>query len=58
MAYWQLGQKDKAKEQMGGLRKTMKQPRWANDEEAQGFLREAEELIEGKPPERMEKTRD
>jgi WD40 repeat protein len=45
----QLGKKDEAKAALGRLRELMKQSRWAKDIEAQGFLREAEELIEGKP---------
>jgi hypothetical protein len=48
MARHQLGNKDEAKATLGRLRETMKQPRWAQDAEAAGFLREAEELIEGK----------
>jgi hypothetical protein len=35
------------------LRETPKPPRWPNDAEAQGFLREAEELSEGKPAEKQ-----
>jgi hypothetical protein len=49
MAQRKLGKEDDAKATLGVLRKVMKQARWANDAEAQGFLREAEELIEGKP---------
>jgi hypothetical protein len=49
MAQHQLGKKDEAKATLDRLRKVMKQPRWVNDSEATGFLREAEELIEGKP---------
>jgi hypothetical protein len=48
MAQHQLGKKDEAQATLGRLREVMKQPGWANDAEAQGFLREAEELIEGK----------
>ncbi len=58
MAHWQLGQKEKAREQMARLREAMNDPRWGNDEDSKGFLREAEELIEGKLPERMEKAKD
>ena len=48
MAQHQLGKKDDAETTLGRLREVMKQPAWANYAEAQGFLREAEELIEGK----------
>jgi WD40 repeat protein len=48
MAQHQLGKKDEAKTTLARLREAMKQPRWANNAEAQGFLREAEEFIEGK----------
>jgi hypothetical protein len=49
MAQHQLGKKAEAKATLSRLREAMKQPGWANDAEAQGFLREADELIEGKP---------
>jgi WD40 repeat protein len=48
MARHQLSKKDEAKATLGRLREVMKQPRWAKDAEVAGFLREAEELIEGK----------
>jgi WD40 repeat protein len=48
MTQHQLGQKDEAKATLIQLRKVMKQPSRAKDAEAQGFLREAEERIEGK----------
>jgi hypothetical protein len=48
MAQHQLGKKDEAKTTLGRLRDAMKLPRWFKDAEAVGFLREAEELIEGK----------
>jgi tetratricopeptide (TPR) repeat protein len=48
MAQQQLGKKDEAKATLGRLREVMKQPNRAKDAEAVGFLREAEELIEGK----------
>ena len=48
MAQHQLGKKDEAKATFGRLREVMKQPRWTQDAESVGFLREAEELIEGK----------
>jgi WD40 repeat protein len=49
MAQTQLGRKVDAKKILDQLRVLMRQPFWAEDAEAQGFLREAAELIEGKP---------
>jgi hypothetical protein len=49
IAQHQLRNKDEAKTTLGRLREGMQQPRWVEDAEAQGFLREAQELIEGKP---------
>jgi WD40 repeat protein/serine/threonine protein kinase len=46
MARFRLGQQQDAQALLAQLRQIMKQPRWAKDEEAQHFLREAEELIE------------
>src|SRR5262249_4864788 len=51
MAQHQLRKQDEAKEAHGRLREVMKQSGWAKDAESQGFLREAEELIEGKAAE-------
>jgi hypothetical protein len=48
MAQHQFGKKDEAKATQARLRDLMKQERWAKDAEVQGFLREAEEMIEGK----------
>ena len=48
MARFRLGQKQDSQSLLTQLRQIMKQPRWAKDEESQRFLREAEELIEGK----------
>jgi hypothetical protein len=48
MAQHRLGQKDKARATLTRLHEAMKAPRWGNDAEVQGFLREAEALIEGK----------
>jgi len=48
MSQHQLGKKDEAKTRQAKVREVMKQPRWAKDTETQGFLREAEELIEDK----------
>jgi WD40 repeat protein len=47
MAHHQLGQKEQAREFMKSLRDAMEKPRWANDEEAQAFLREAKALLPG-----------
>ena len=49
MAQHQLGQEEQAQATLDRLREVMKQPRWALDSEAQGFLREAEELLKTKP---------
>jgi tetratricopeptide (TPR) repeat protein len=49
MAHQHLGHKEQAQATLTRLRDLMKQPRWASNAEAQGFLREAEELIDGKP---------
>jgi uncharacterized protein HemY len=49
MAQHQLGQKERAQETFVRLCETMKQPRWAEDAEAQGFLREAEQVLKTKP---------
>ncbi|HTU93820.1 MAG TPA: protein kinase [Gemmataceae bacterium] len=48
MAQHKLGKKDEAKTTLDRLRQVMKQPNWEQSGEAVGFLREAEELIEGK----------
>jgi Tfp pilus assembly protein PilF len=48
MVQYQLGKKDEAKATLSRLRETMKQPRWTENAEAAAFLREAEEVIEGK----------
>jgi hypothetical protein len=49
MAQHQLGQKERAQATFLRLREIMKQPRWAEDAEAQGFLREAQEVLKTKP---------
>jgi tetratricopeptide (TPR) repeat protein len=54
MAQHQLAKIDEAKAALVRLREVMRQERWAKDAEAQGFLREAEVLIEGKPAEKKE----
>ena len=48
MAQFKVGEIDKARESLEALRRLMKQPRWLNHAESQGFLSEAIELIEGK----------
>ena len=48
MVYYKLGQQEKAHALLAKLRQVMKQPAWSGNAEAQGFLREASELIEGK----------
>jgi WD40 repeat protein/serine/threonine protein kinase len=45
MAHQQLGNAKEAKAKLQLLRERMKDPRFAQDAEAQGFLREAEELL-------------
>ena len=51
MAHQQLGHAKEAEAKLQLLRERMKDPRWAQDTQAQGFLREAEELLaKPKPP--------
>jgi tetratricopeptide (TPR) repeat protein len=45
MAHYQLGRANKADSKLQLLRERMKDPRWAKDALASGFLREAEELL-------------
>jgi eukaryotic-like serine/threonine-protein kinase len=47
MAQWQLGKRDEARQTLGRLRESLKRPDQDSDKAA-AFLREAEELIEGK----------
>jgi Flp pilus assembly protein TadD len=54
MAHQQLGHKEQARATLARLREAMKKPSWEKNAEAQGFLREAEELIEGKAPDKKE----
>jgi dipeptidyl aminopeptidase/acylaminoacyl peptidase len=49
MAQHQLGQQEQAQATLAKLGELVKKPAWAQQEEAQSFLREAVELIEGKP---------
>jgi hypothetical protein len=51
MAQYRLGHKEQAQATLARLRDAMQKPEWAGNAEAQGFLREAEALIEGKEPE-------
>jgi serine/threonine protein kinase len=48
MAHQRLGHKQQTQATLTRLREVMKRPAWANSAEAEGLLREAEELIEGK----------
>jgi WD40 repeat protein len=48
MSRYRLGQTEQAQATLRRLREVMRQPRWANDAERQGFLREAEHLLQGK----------
>jgi tetratricopeptide (TPR) repeat protein len=49
MAQHRLGRKEQARATLARLGPLMKQPPWAQQEEAQRYLREAEELVEGNP---------
>jgi tetratricopeptide (TPR) repeat protein len=49
MAQYRLGQKEQAQATLARLWEVMKQPRWANNDEAQGFLSEAERTLKAKP---------
>ena len=48
MAAYQLREKDRAQASLNRLRETMKKPDSAGDDEAQGFLKEAEALLAGR----------
>jgi WD40 repeat protein/serine/threonine protein kinase len=48
MTHYRLGHTDQAQAQLERLRAALKQPQWANGEESQDFLREAEALLTGK----------
>jgi tetratricopeptide (TPR) repeat protein len=51
MTHQQLGHATEAPAELERMRERMKDPRWARDAQAQGFLREAEELLaKPKPP--------
>jgi WD40 repeat protein/serine/threonine protein kinase len=47
MAQHKLGRQDKAQELLGDLRRLMTRARWSSDVEAQGYARQASQLIEG-----------
>jgi hypothetical protein len=49
MAQHQLGRKEQARATLARLQEVIRQPRWAQDAEAQTQLREAEELLKTKP---------
>jgi WD40 repeat protein/tRNA A-37 threonylcarbamoyl transferase component Bud32 len=49
MSQHQLGRKEEAQATLRRLREAMKKESWTQDAEAQGFLREAEALLQGKP---------
>jgi tetratricopeptide (TPR) repeat protein len=48
MAYFKLGQNAKAQALLGELRQLIKLPKWSDNPEALGFLREAEDVVAGK----------
>jgi DNA-binding beta-propeller fold protein YncE len=54
MAHQHLGHKEQARATLDRLREVMKQPGWEKNAEAQGFLREAEGLIDGKAGDKKE----
>jgi WD40 repeat protein len=54
MAQHRAGQHQDARTTLEGLRQSMQKPAWATNAEAQGFLREAEALIEGQASDRRQ----
>jgi WD40 repeat protein len=48
MAQQRLDQQEQAQVSLSRLREAMKQPTWSQDEEAQGYQREAEEMLSAK----------
>jgi WD40 repeat protein len=52
MAQHRLGQKEQARATLERLRGVIKQPPWAKDAEAQGFVRQAEEVLNTNPADR------
>jgi hypothetical protein len=49
MVHHKLGQKDQAQATLVRLQDVIRQSQWATNPQAQGFLREAEELLKTKP---------
>jgi hypothetical protein len=49
MAQQRLGQAENARATLSRLRVAMNKSRWANDQESQGFLREAEAVVRFDP---------
>jgi tetratricopeptide (TPR) repeat protein len=49
MAQYQLGQKEQAHATLARLRQAMAKPRWAEDADSAGFLREVETLLQAAP---------
>jgi len=49
MAQYRLGHKEQAQANLNRLREMLVKPKYARDKEAQGFLRETEMLLKGKP---------
>jgi WD40 repeat protein/tetratricopeptide (TPR) repeat protein len=47
MASYRLGEKDQAQKTLKRLREALKRPPWIHDDEARGFLEEAETLVQG-----------
>jgi eukaryotic-like serine/threonine-protein kinase len=54
MARHKLGETTQAQDDLGRLRQIMKESPWASNAEAEAFLREAAELIEGRPADKKE----
>ena len=48
MAHYQLGNMKETQAFLQQLRELMKTPKWAKDEESQGYLKEVEALVKGK----------
>jgi hypothetical protein len=54
LAHYQLGHQEQPRAALARLREVMKQPEGGKKAEARGVLREAEEVIEGKPGHKKE----
>jgi WD40 repeat protein len=50
LTYHRLEQPEKARDRLDGLRRSMKSPRWAGDDEAKTLLGEVEMLLKGSAP--------